>query len=170
MPSAKVIPLAARAPTPWKAATPAHNPRQAQAQVQQPDRQSDSNPKLVVVVVDVAWNPLPKFRFRPLLWHAHAERTADRRTDGQADRHAKLCGVLMWIRYSWPFPTTPTHFPAPLVTTRTPFLGWALCLSLWYVWLAMWILHGSREREREGAGRQEQREKGAGILQNSIFG
>lgn len=151
MPSAKVIPLAARAPTPWKAAA-AHNPRQAQAQVQHPDRQTErQQPKAGRGRSGCCMESVAQISFSSITLTCTCRTDSGQRTDGQADRHAKLCGVLMWIRYSWPFPTTPTHFTAPLVTTRTPFLGWALCLSLWYVWLAMWILHG-RERERTVRG------------------
>lgn len=156
MPSAKVIPLAARVPTPWTEEQPGHNPDQQQPGQPRPDitatRHPDRQHPKLVAGVDVAWDPLPEIRFRPLLWHAHAEGRGGQADGGQTNRHAKLCGVLMWIRYSWAQPMAHSTSPSLPYSMHHPF-PFALRLSLWYVWLAMWTLLAAPWESKGGKGK-----------------
>lgn len=166
MPSAKVIPLAARVPTPWQAGSTSTQSQPGPGTGSGPTcRQTErQQPKLVVVVVDVAWNPLPTFRFRPLLWHAHAERTADRRTGRlarQAMRRIDVNPLLMTLPYH-------AHLFPP--STRIAFSDeLCACACATFDWPCGFCL--AAESVREGGCRPAKcKGREAGILQNSIFG
>lgn len=169
MPSAKVIPLAARVPTPWTEEQPGHNPDQQQPGQPRPDitatRHPDRQHPKLVAGVDVAWDPLPEIRFRPLLWHAHAEGRGGQADGGQTNRRtgtpsyaAYWCESVTHEPNPWRIPPPPryhtpytTFFPSPCACPCGTF-DWpcGLCLLL-------------RERVKGVRGKAE-------ILQNSIFG